>query len=71
MKPLRKRFQFNDTVRTLLYDVGSTRKLLYSLKSRKESFDDYLENYLKSSILPIWPNGWMRIDELNKELDKK
>ncbi|KAL5283862.1 UBN1 family protein [Megaselia abdita] len=68
----RKKFPWNDTFRTLLYEICEVRKSSFPiLRSRKESLEDFLTEFLKTKVLEIWPNGWTKYEDLKKELARK
>ncbi|XP_055551808.1 yemanuclein [Wyeomyia smithii] len=68
----KKKFPWNDQLRTLLYDVAAIRKQSFHiLRPRKETEEDYVHSYLKKSVVPLWPSGWMKFEELQKELDRR
>lgn len=56
----------------MLYEVYEVRKSSYSiLRSRKESLEDFLSDFLKTKVVEIWPNGWTKYEDLKKELARK
>lgn len=68
----KKRFAWNDSTRTLLYDLYQVRWMSYTvLRTRKESFEDFVANFLKDKVINIWPSGWMKYEELKREIEKK
>ncbi|XP_055380993.1 yemanuclein [Condylostylus longicornis] len=72
LKLPRKKFPWNDAMRNLLFDLYQTRWTSYTvLRTRKEKFEDFVNSYLRDKVVPIWPNGWMKLEELQKELEKR
>ncbi|XP_053699162.1 yemanuclein isoform X2 [Sabethes cyaneus] len=68
----KKKFPWNDQLRTLLFEVAAIRKQSFHiLRPRKETEEDYVNSYLKKSVVPLWPTGWMKFEELQKELDRR
>lgn len=56
----------------MLYEINETRKSSYSiLRSRKESLDDFVSEFLKTKVVEMWPTGWIKYEDLKKELAKK
>lgn len=56
----------------MLYEIYEVRRSSYSiLRLRKESLDEFICEFLKTKVLEIWPNGWMKLEELKKELARK
>lgn len=57
--------------RSLVTDIMAALRTLYSFKKvRKETEDEFINSYLKNVVVPLWPSGWMRVDELRKESDR-
>ncbi|XP_055849097.1 yemanuclein [Episyrphus balteatus] len=68
----KKRFQWNDTTRSLLYELYQVRWMSFTvLRTRKESFEDFVSNFLKEKVINIWPSGWMKLEEIKREIEKK
>ncbi|CAD7084784.1 unnamed protein product [Hermetia illucens] len=68
----KKKFIWNDTIRNLLFELYQVRWTSYLvLRTRKEPLNDFITNYLKEKVIPIWPQGWMKYEELKKELEKR
>lgn len=80
----RRRFHWTDSSRKLLYEVYLLARANYvtqqegkkksgaaggSVKSR--TVEEYLAEFLKQEVLPLWPTGWMKYDELVKEVEKR
>lgn len=56
----------------MLYEIYEVRKSSYSiLRSRKESLEDFVTEFLKTKVMEIWPNGWMKYEDLKKELARR
>lgn len=50
----------------------STRRISYDvLQPRKETMDEFVNRYLRDNVLRLWPDGWMKLEELHKEFDKR
>lgn len=59
-------------IRNLLYDVYQVRWTSYPvLGTRKETLEDFITNYMREKVVDIWPKGWMRYEELQKEIEKR
>ena len=64
----KKKFIFNDDIRTLLCDVVKLRiKGFHMIKKRAETVEDHVNSYLESDIKPLWPKGWITAKILYKE----
>lgn len=58
--------------REFLVDTISTRRQSYDvLLPRKESMDEFVNRYLRDNVLRLWPDGWMKLEELHKEFEKR
>lgn len=65
----RKKFQWTSELRLLLYDVYQARWTSYTvLAKRKDSLENFINDYLKEKVVNLWPQGWMRYDELQREI---
>lgn len=54
--------------RHLLCEIINSRRQSYAvIKPRRETIEDFVNRYLKEHVLKIWPNGWMKLEELIKE----
>ncbi|XP_020817182.1 yemanuclein [Drosophila serrata] len=68
----RKKFQWTSELRQLLYDVYQARWTSYAvLAKRKDSLEEFINGYLKVKVVDIWPSGWMRYDELQREITRQ
>uniref|UniRef100_A0A1B0GG94 Yemanuclein n=1 Tax=Glossina morsitans morsitans TaxID=37546 RepID=A0A1B0GG94_GLOMM len=68
----KKKFPWNNHLRNLLYDVYEVRWTSYPvLKASKESLEEFLTNYMRQKVVQIWPNGWVRYEDLQREIEKK
>lgn len=68
----KKRFHWNETTRSLLYELYQVRWMSFTvLRTRKESFEDFVSNFLKEKVINIWPSGWMKLEEVKREIEKK
>ncbi|XP_017017665.1 yemanuclein [Drosophila kikkawai] len=67
----RKKFQWTSELRQLLYDVYQARWTSYAvLAKRKDSLEEFINGYLKVKVVDLWPTGWMRYDELQREITR-
>lgn len=56
----------------LLWEVVYSIRQLYGLvKTGKETIEEFVNRYLREKVLKIWPDGWMKIEELLKEYEKR
>ncbi|XP_001661544.2 yemanuclein isoform X2 [Aedes aegypti] len=72
VKHPKKKFPWNDQVRGLLYEIASIRKQSFNiLRPRKETEAEFIQSYLQKNVVPLWPSGWMKFEDLQKELDRR
>ncbi|ALC46403.1 yemalpha [Drosophila busckii] len=66
-----KKFQWTPELRERLYEVYQARWTSYVvLGKRKDSLEQFITGYLKDKILDVWAAGWMRIEELQREIER-
>ncbi|XP_061079421.1 ubinuclein-2-like isoform X2 [Conger conger] len=64
----RKKFHWDDKLRTLLCNVVRVKLGCYELEPQCSlSVEDYLKAFLESEVKPLWPKGWMQARILFKE----
>ncbi|XP_016977112.1 yemanuclein [Drosophila rhopaloa] len=67
----RKKFQWTSDLRQLLYDVYQARWPSFPfLAKRKDTMEEFINCYLKEKVVDLWPSGWMRLDELQREISR-
>ncbi|KAH8311548.1 hypothetical protein KR044_006840 [Drosophila immigrans] len=67
----RKKFQWNNELRERLYDVYQARWTSYAvLGRRKDSLEQFINGYLKDKVVEVWATGWMRYEELQREIER-
>ncbi|XP_062126375.1 LOW QUALITY PROTEIN: yemanuclein [Drosophila sulfurigaster albostrigata] len=67
----RKKFQWSNELRELLYDVYQARWISYAvLGKRKDSLEQFINGYLKDKVVDVWATGWMRYEELQREIER-
>lgn len=58
--------------RNLLYDVYQVRWTSYPvLSKKKDTLEDFITTYMSKKVVEIWPKGWMRYEDLQKEIEKR
>ncbi|KFB36934.1 AGAP002048-PA-like protein [Anopheles sinensis] len=68
----KKKFPWNEKTRDLLWELYSIRVELFPLlRPRNETEDDFVAEYLRNKLVPLWPKGWIRYEDLHKELDRR
>lgn len=68
----KKKFPWNDQLRGMLFDIANIRKQsLLILRPRKVTETEFIQSYLQKNVVPLWPSGWMKIEDLQKELDRR
>lgn len=41
------------------------------LGTRKETLEEFITSYMREKVVDIWPKGWMRYEELQREIEKR
>ncbi|CAH1966639.1 unnamed protein product [Acanthoscelides obtectus] len=61
----RRRFEWTDEARKIFMDIFNTRKKCFILEGKhKDNLEQQMVDYLKTKIMPLWPDGWMSINRL-------
>uniref|UniRef100_A0A670K262 Ubinuclein 2 n=1 Tax=Podarcis muralis TaxID=64176 RepID=A0A670K262_PODMU len=64
----RKKFRWDETVRSLLCNLIKIKLGCYELEPNKsQSAEDYLKAFMETEVKPLWPKGWMQARMLFKE----
>ncbi|XP_077195404.1 ubinuclein-2 isoform X2 [Paroedura picta] len=64
----RKKFHWDDTVRSLLCNLVKIKLGCYELEpNRSQTAEDYLKTFMETEVKPLWPKGWMQARMLFKE----
>ncbi|XP_048846834.1 ubinuclein-2-like isoform X2 [Brienomyrus brachyistius] len=65
---LRKKFIWDDRLRTLLCNLVRVKLACYAQEPRGPlSVEDYLKAFMETEVKPLWPKGWMQSRMLFKE----
>lgn len=68
----RKKFYWNEASRLVLADIHLILQDLYKIaKLKKETVDEFLARKFREDIVPLWPEGWIKPEDLKRELDRK
>ncbi|XP_051568181.1 ubinuclein-2-like isoform X2 [Myxocyprinus asiaticus] len=63
----RKKFIWDDKLRTLLCNLVRVKLSCYELEQCSLSVEDYLKSFMENEVKPLWPKGWMQARMLFKE----
>ncbi|XP_026076370.1 ubinuclein-2-like isoform X2 [Carassius auratus] len=64
----RKKFVWDDTLRSLLCSLVRVKLGCYQLEGQRSlSPEDYLKVFMETEVKPLWPKGWMQARMLIKE----
>lgn len=64
----RRKFIWTESVRSLLCDIVRIKMKSFDLmKTKTQSADEFLKQFLDKDIKPLWPKGWMQTRNLIKE----
>lgn len=67
----RKRFHWNDNSRFVLSEIVRHLRDLFKIGKHKETEDELLLRKLQTDVLPLWPEGWIKPEDIQKELERK
>ncbi|KAG5671134.1 hypothetical protein PVAND_001348 [Polypedilum vanderplanki] len=72
LKSPRKKYHWNDNSRQILSDIMIyIHDLFKIMRVKKETLEEYSARYLKEHLLPLWPEGWIKLEDFHKELERK
>ncbi|KAG5879230.1 hypothetical protein JTB14_006030 [Gonioctena quinquepunctata] len=72
LKMPRRKFQWTEDAKKLIKDILSIKKRCLLLEGKqKDKLEEQVVDYLRSSILPLWPEGWMYLNNLKKVYNSK
>ncbi|XP_016373987.1 ubinuclein-2-like [Sinocyclocheilus rhinocerous] len=63
----RKKFIWDDKLRTLLCNLVRVKLSCYELEQCSLSVEDYLKAFMENEVKHLWPKGWMQTRMLFKE----
>lgn len=68
----RKRFHWNDNSRAILCNIIQCLKDLFkTMKVKKEKEETFLAEKLTETIVPLWPEGWIKVEDFQREMERK
>lgn len=68
----RKKFHWNDTSRKVLSNILTFLEDLHkATKAKKENSKEFVTLKFKEEVLPLWPEGWVKVEDFEKEIEKK
>lgn len=68
----RKKYHWNDNSRSVLSDVIQRIRDIYrAQRSKKESEEVFVCQKLRETVVPLWPEGWIKVEDFQKELERK
>ncbi|XP_043481665.1 ubinuclein-1-like isoform X2 [Leptopilina heterotoma] len=60
-----KKFPWNDDSINIVREMASSRKSYFKIsRTRKESLDTFIATFFETDVLPLWPEGWMKLENL-------
>ncbi|XP_041766453.1 yemanuclein isoform X2 [Anopheles merus] len=68
----KKKYTWNERSRDLLWELYNVRQQLFALvRPRNQSEDEVLAEFMRTKVVPLWPKGWIRYEDIQKELDRR
>lgn len=72
LKAPKRRFVWTDFTRQLNEQLfAQRRQSFFVIKPRKESLEEFVHKYVREHVVPVWPDGFMRLEELVREFEKR
>lgn len=63
----KKRFPWTDETKKLVYEIANARRQYFKiLRPRKESMESFVATFMDTKVLPLWPQGYVRLQTLLK-----
>lgn len=70
--PPRKKYLWNDSSRLLLSEIVQQFQDLYKIaKLKNETQEQFVMRKLTELVIPLWPEGWVKQADFQKELERK
>lgn len=58
--------------RLLNWEVFESRRQSFEvIKPRKETLDAFVQRYVREHVLKLWPEGYVRIEDLIREFERQ
>lgn len=68
----KKRYHWNDTSRLVLSDINQKIEDLHKVtRGKKDSLREFMLAKFEEHLIPLWPHGWVKIDDFEKEIERK
>lgn len=68
----RKKYHWHDSSRLVLAEIHQNIQDLYKMaKPKKETVEDFLLRKFREEVVPLWPEGWIKLEDLKRELERK
>ncbi|XP_049288241.1 ubinuclein-2 isoform X2 [Anopheles funestus] len=68
----KKKYSWNERSRNLLWELYNIRLQTYALvRPRNQTEEEVVAEYLRTKVVPLWPKGWIRYEDIHKELDRR
>uniref|UniRef100_A0A182SH78 Ubinuclein middle domain-containing protein n=1 Tax=Anopheles maculatus TaxID=74869 RepID=A0A182SH78_9DIPT len=68
----KKKYSWNERTRNLLWELYGIRQQVFEVaRSRNQTEDEVLAEFMRTKVVPLWPKGWIRYEDIHKELDRR
>ncbi|XP_050068310.1 yemanuclein [Anopheles maculipalpis] len=68
----KKKYTWNERTRNLLWELYGIRQQTFELaRSRNQTEDEVLAEFMRTKVVPLWPKSWIRYEDIQKELDRR
>lgn len=70
--PPRRKYQWNEGSRLAISEILNHLRDLFRISKKKKDVEkDFITDKVRSDILPLWPEGWIRLEDINKEIERR
>ncbi|CAH1112842.1 unnamed protein product [Psylliodes chrysocephalus] len=67
LKLPKRKFQWSEEAKKLVKDILGVKKRCLALEGKhKDNLEEQITQFLRSAVLPLWPEGWMYMNNLTK-----
>lgn len=67
----RRRFPWNEVMRNHFFEMYQIKSSFHNSAKSDVSLDTFIEIYLKEDVIKLWPEGWMKLSDLKKEINRR
>lgn len=70
--PPRRKYQWTENSRMVINEILNHLRDMFKIVKKKKDLElDFITGKLKSDVVPLWPEGWIRLEDINKEIERR